>query len=117
MSSDKSLLFIFGAVIGCLAGLISGLIGEEGTIVNGLFTGGLTGGLVAILFPRGGLGWGDPRINVAALPKAGIASGVTSSIATNAGWVGAFASCGVGGVLGLVIPPLLVATILRDFEK
>lgn len=104
---------IVAAIIGGTAGAIAGLIGD-GFLV-GLFPGAIAGAVVGSLFSLAPRSFEDPRIAVESFSPAGFVGGIAGSVASNAGLIGAFISCGAGWVVGLFLPAMLIAIAMpRD---
>lgn len=111
MNKDlKQTILVFGSLIGAISGIIAGLIGDG--VLTGLITGAITGGVVGLFYPERRFD-GGPRANVAALPPAGLVAGAIASLFTDAGFIGAFLSCGIGYTLGLALPAIIAAFITK----
>ena len=115
MSNDsKRTTLIFAIAIGAISGAIAGLIGNS--FFGGLIAGGIAGGITSIFFMNQSRSYDDPRIAVEAFSPAGLVGAIAASVITEAGWIGAFISGAIGGVLGLVLPALLIALFINDKE-
>lgn len=98
------------ALSGGAAGIVAGVFGKS--VLIGAFSGAFAGILVGALFnllPRGPM---DSRTGNGSPPFAGFVGGIVSTVTVQAGYVGAFASCGVGFVVGLLIPAVLVFFVM-----
>lgn len=112
MSAEKRTLAVLAGIIGAVAGLLAGLIGED--VGTGVFTGALTSIVVAVIFPAPPRDFDSPRVNVSALSPAGWVAGIISSVVCEAGWLGAFICSGLGWVMGLFLPPLIIAIFINS---
>lgn len=111
MANEKRLISMFSALVGGISGVVAGLIGDSA--VDGLISGIVVGGAIGFLYPDRQRDWDGPRINVFALPPAGLIAGATASVITSAGVMGAFISSGLGYVLGMFLPALLISIFLK----
>lgn len=107
MNDNQKQLAILAGIVGAFTGSIAGLIGDS--LLNGLLAGGLTSAVVSLLYPNGRYEYNAPRINIVALSPSGLCAGIVSSLVTEAGWIGTFISSGVGWVIGLILPAVLIA--------
>lgn len=104
---------IFAGVIGGAAGGVAGLFGHG--FFDGLQVGFIAGAVVGFLFSLAPRSFEDPTIAIESLSPAGLVGGIAGSVAAEAGWLGAFVSGGVGWVLGVVVPAVLIgAATKRD---
>jgi hypothetical protein len=82
------------AIIGGIASAIAGLIGDGFFI--GLFPGVIAGGIVGFLLSLAPRSFEDPLTSVESFSPAGFVGRLAGSVASNAGWLGGFLSCGAG---------------------
>ena len=95
------------ACSGGIAGVVAGMFGKSvlAGVVSGAFAGMLVGAAFNLL-PRGPM---DSRTGNGAPPVSGFIGGVVSAVVVKAGYTGAFAACGVGLMVGLLVPALFFA--------
>lgn len=103
----KTTTILIAAIIGGLSGSIAGLIGDG--MLDGLFSGAIAGGIVGYIFTLSPRSFGDPLIYIQAFSPAGFVGAIAAVLTTNGGWVATFVSCGLGWVLGLILPAALIA--------
>ena len=111
-NESKRITLIFAIIVGAISGTIAGLIGDS--FLNGLTSGAIAGGVTSLFFLNQPRSIEDPRIAVEAFSPAGLAGAVLASVITEAGWIGAFISSGIGGTLGLVLPALVITYLDKE---
>lgn len=110
----KTVSIIVAAIVGGITGAIAGLIGDS--FSTGFFSGLVSGGIVGFLFSLAPRSVMDPPIVVESFSPAGFVGGLVGSLSVSAGLVGTFISCGVGWVLGLLLPAILTGLLIRTDE-
>ena len=103
----KTTTILIAAIIGGLSGSVAGIIGDS--ILNGLFSGAIAGSIVGYIFTLSARSFGDPLIYIEAFSPAGSVGAIAAVLTTNGGWIATFLSCGLGWVLGLILPASLIA--------
>jgi hypothetical protein len=102
------------AGIGGIAGAIAGLIGDG--VLVGLLPGAFVGGVVGFLFTLRPRSIDDPSLAVESFSPAGFMGGITGSVIAEAGLLGGVISGGAGWVLGLLLPAMLIASVVRRWK-
>lgn len=112
MHGQYKVTLLIASLIGGVSGGIAGLFGTD--FGEGLITGLVAGLIIGAIFSARHRGFEDPSVAIEAFSPAGLAGAVVASVVTEAGWIGAFISCGLGWALGLFVPAILIATLNPD---
>lgn len=112
MHGQYKTTLIIASLIGGVSGGIAGLFGAE--FGDGLISGLLAGFIVGAIFSARPRDFSAPSVAIEAFSPAGLAGAIVASVVTEAGWIGVFVSGGIGWVLGLLLPAILIAAFTSD---